>query len=67
MAKGVKGSARPEEEKPIRTSFNIQTGLMDKVRYIGFYGKKDLTQIITEALTAYVAQYEAENGKIKLK
>lgn len=67
MAKGVKGSTPPSEEKPIRTSFNILPSKMKKIRYISLMEEKDLTQIINEALDVVIEKYEKKNGEIPMK
>jgi hypothetical protein len=67
MAKGVKGSTPPDEEKPIRTSFNILPGTMKKIKYVALMDEKDLTSLVDESLKRIIADYEKRNGPIPSK
>jgi hypothetical protein len=67
MAKGVKGSAPPKEERPARTSFNIYPAKMKKLKYIALMEEKDLTRLIDEAMDNIIDKYERKNGPIPVK
>ncbi|RYE53370.1 MAG: hypothetical protein EOP48_14560 [Sphingobacteriales bacterium] len=66
MAKGVKGSTPPKEERPIRTSFNIYPEKTRKLKYIGLVEGKDMTVLINEALDHVIEKWEKKNGEIKI-
>lgn len=67
MAKGVKGSSPKNEEKPVRTSFIIDTVINKKLNYIALMDDRDKTEIVNEAFTEIINKWEKKNGKIPLK
>lgn len=67
MAKGVRGSTPTDVNKPVKTTFNSTYRRMEKLRYIAFMGKTDMTAIINEQLDKVIAKYEKNNGEIPVK
>ncbi|HEV7333246.1 MAG TPA: hypothetical protein VGN63_19580 [Flavisolibacter sp.] len=67
MAKGVKGSTPTDLNRPERTTI-ISTHLrLEKLRYIAFMEKTDMTSIMNEQLDKVIAKYEKEHGEIPVK
>ena len=64
MAKASKQDPKPDKEK---TSFEIQSLMLRKLKFISGVDDKFLGAIYTEALEEYIQKWEKENGKIKLK
>ncbi len=67
MAKGVKGSTPTDLNRPVKTTFNSTYLRMEKLRYIAFMGKTDMTSIINDQIDKVIAKYEKENGEIPVK
>lgn len=59
----AKDPTKPGEKK--RNTFYFDTDLMKKTKFIGLMEDKTQTDIIHEALTKYIAEYEKKNGPIK--
>lgn len=67
MAKGVKGSTPTDLHRPARTSVISTHFRLEKMRYISFMEKKDMTTYINEAFDKAIAKYEKEHGEIPVK
>ena len=75
----VKKSGRPRKdgERPTqetgtkegetRATFIVDKALLKKIKYISVMETKLHKDIVNEALSKYIAEWEAENGKIKIK
>ncbi|MDQ3844207.1 MAG: hypothetical protein M3342_09365 [Bacteroidota bacterium] len=63
MAKGRKGSS-PTEDAPKRTSIVIRPSRWEKVKYIAFMEKREISEIIDELLDEAIKKYEKKNGEI---
>ena len=72
-------TSQPEEQAPkrkpgrpkkqnddMRTSFIISSELVRKIKYISLMEDKIMKDIIDDALSLYVENWEQENGRIKL-
>lgn len=60
-----KGSATAKKEET-RATFIVDPELIRKLKYISLVESSLLKDIISEALTSYINEWEAENGKIRL-
>jgi hypothetical protein len=69
MAKGVKGSTPPDEEKPVKTSFAIKPTVMQKLHYIKLFDKKkpEITELVNEGLEYVINKFEKKHGKIPIE
>jgi hypothetical protein len=60
MAKGIKGSTPTDMNKPARTTFISTYERMEKMRYIAFMEKRDMTSIINEAIDKIIVKNEKQ-------
>jgi hypothetical protein len=71
MAKSIsnpKGAGRkPLTEKIDKTSLSIKALTKRSIKYISFMDGKTQTDIVEEALTSYITQWEKTNGPIPKK
>lgn len=67
MAKGVKGSTPVGLEAKARTSIISTYGRLEKIRYIAFMQKEDMSDLVNAAFDKIIAKYEKDNGPIPVK
>lgn len=60
-----KGTNTPKKEET-RATFIVDPELIRKLKYISLVESSLLKDIISEALTGYINEWEEENGKIRL-
>ncbi|MBD5195079.1 MAG: hypothetical protein HDS87_05095 [Bacteroidales bacterium] len=63
--KRYRNVGRPKKEET-RATFIVDPELIRKLKYISLVESNLLKDIISEALTGYINEWEEENGKIKL-
>lgn len=67
MAKGVKGSTPTDLNRPVRTTVISTYTRQEKLRYIAFMEKTDMTSIINKAIDEVITKYEKKNGPVPVK
>lgn len=69
MAKGTKkvDDADGGKEETKRTSFILRSILSKKLNYIKVMDNADITDMVDEALSEFVAKWEKKNGTIPVK
>lgn len=55
-----------QDSQEVRTTFIIKNHLLDQVKAIAYWDRKLLKEIIDEALSLYIKNYEEKNGEIQL-
>jgi hypothetical protein len=54
------------EVKETRATFIIKVSSLEKLKAISYWERKTIKNILDEALTTYIEQYENQNGSIQL-
>lgn len=54
------------KEKKVRTTIIAKMQHLDELKAIAYWERKTLTDVITEAMDAYITQYIIEKGEIKV-
>ena len=52
-------------EEETRATFIVNEGLLDRIKAIAYWDRVQIKDVVDEALTAFVAQYEKKNGPIQ--
>ena len=61
-----KKGTTPTKKEETRATFIVDPELIRKLKYISLVESSLLKDVISEALTGYINEWEAENGKIRL-
>lgn len=59
--------AKKTKEEKGKTSFYLKKETGNALRYLAFVSKKSQTELLDEALSNYIKQWEKENGPIPKK
>lgn len=58
---------KDEAKKEIRATFIVDPELVRKVKYISLMDDRLQKDVINDALTEYISNWESEHGKIKMQ
>lgn len=53
-------------EEKAKTSFYFRKDLQKKLKYIALRDNRNLTDVLEEAASEYITNYEKKNGEIKI-
>ena len=53
------------KEEEIRATFIVNESVLEKVKAIAYWDRKQIKNVIAEALITYINHYETENGLIQ--
>lgn len=65
VGRSKKGTTNTKKEET-RATFIVDPELIRKLKYISLVESSLLKDIVSEALTTYINEWESENGKIRL-
>ncbi len=53
------------KELEIRATFIVQESLLEKIKSIAYWDRLQIKEVVNDALSNYLQQWEAKNGHIK--
>lgn len=55
----------PAKQDDIRATYILNRDLVEKVKAIAYWDRKDIKEVANEVFTDYISKYEKKNGEIK--